>query len=147
MTQACGHRKVRFRFDHEGRVATYEITISGPISDAALPPVELHKRLTADGIRLPDIAAAVRNWASDQPDVRKVALSSTGRSYTLTAIIAQLTETRMAEVHHDLLVVAAMFQPHSALIYVLGQDRPGSPLLNAADARVLYPSAPRCLMS
>lgn len=105
-------------------------------------PTDLLEQTRHDGLSLPAIAVALRRWALQQEDVKKVAIGHVGAQYSVAILFSDLQLERISGLYTETELTRALskFGEYTSLLYPLGPAQEDSLLLNSADFYVVYPA-------
>ena len=80
----------------------------------------------------------MRRWARHQPDIERIAISFTGRSYWLAILAKTQRSDRIQDLRISLEEVRSKFGEFDPKVSFLGEEQRNSLLFTAVDSYVVY---------
>lgn len=116
----------RFVFDQEDRTVYHDIYFSGPRTGLvpAAPPVQ--EQMRQDGLDLNTIADDLEAWGREQPDVNSIEVDYSGRWYSISVLLDELSEERVTDIYLAAPRLARLFGDYKPVLHVFGPKQKDS---------------------
>lgn len=128
---------VRVWLEHHGLPVAYELSVRAPTSNTVRPEIDVRRQIEHDELPFVAIERALRRFVRTEPHVQCVAISHTGRDYSLAVLIDTLSMQLITELQLTLTRVLDCFRKNRPMVYLLGPDQRNSPLFTAIDCYVV----------